>query len=211
MPAVNRPPPRTSPDRQPTRKTSLFSFLPEATPEEAHATGPPTAAPDSHNKPPVPPPPGDTRPRFAFDTLYVPVFARDVFVCSAPSDDRWVVAKIVGPLRRAGLRVWSQASETWPSSAKLEAALEALAASRVFVPVLSPRSQDSPWVIGATRWALEHREGRLIPVVLASPEAGSGLFRLLELIPSVDFRQDPPAACADLAARLIQVNHHAGC
>jgi hypothetical protein len=75
----------------------------------------------------------------------------------------------------------------------------ALSQADWFVVVLSPDAQASDWVQAETHWALEHKRGRVIPIMARGcvPEE---LHLKLGTLQYIDFRKDPAAAVAKLRA-----------
>jgi hypothetical protein len=113
----------------------------------------------------------------------------NVFV-SYSSDDREVVERDVVPLlREVGLDTWHakaniRGSEQWERSI-----VRALESCQWFVVAMSPSASLSPWVRSEVHWAIEHRWGRIVPLLLEECNPLDFHLRMPEL-QYIDFRGD---------------------
>ncbi|HEX5269829.1 MAG TPA: toll/interleukin-1 receptor domain-containing protein [Gemmataceae bacterium] len=128
-------------------------------------------------------------------------FEFDLFVSHATKDREFVEAEIVRPLQAEGIRCWYsahaiQTTDVWPSAIK-----QGLESSEWFLVVMSPRSAQSEWVRREVHWASEHRQERIITVLLedCSPY---DIHLCLGEIQYVDYRSARAEAWCKLLAAL---------
>src|SRR5215510_11151164 len=88
------------------------------------------------------------------------------------SDDRDLIQKITDELTRAGMEVWNDTQEIYPSDNWAKVTSQALEDSQAMVVLLTPESIDSKWI----RWDLEFAasnvsyENRVISVLVGDPD-----------------------------------------
>lgn len=110
-----------------------------------------------------------------------------VFV-SHSSEDRQLVEDVVVPsLRDLGLDTWYstaniRASEQWERSI-----VRGLERCQWFVVAMTPSASQSPWVRSEVYWAVEHRWGRIVPLLLKDCNPLDFHLRMPEL-QYIDFR-----------------------
>ena len=110
-----------------------------------------------------------------------------VFV-SHSSQDRELLENAVFPcLREAGLDIWYSTDKIRGSEQWERAILNALESCDWFVLAMSPSAAMSPWVRSEVHWAMEHRWGRIVPVLVKDCALLDFHLRLPEL-QYVDFR-----------------------
>lgn len=112
-----------------------------------------------------------------------------VFVSHSSLDRTFVEREIISPLREHGI-------ETWYSEENIETAAEwercitdGLKKCDWFLVVMTPRSVASKWVRREVFWAMEKREGRIIPIVMETCEPEDLHIGLLPL-QYIDFREN---------------------
>ena len=96
----------------------------------------------------------------------VSTFGKGVCI-SHSSEDRELVEDVVVPsLHDVGLDTWYskaniRASEQWERSI-----VRGLESCQWFVIAMTPAASLSPWVRSEVHWAVEHRWGRIVPLLL---------------------------------------------
>ena len=120
-----------------------------------------------------------------------------VFVSHSSSDYELVEALIIKPLQAQGVEVWYSrdsihAAEEWEKRIR-----QALLGSEWFLVALSANSVQSEWVRAEVDWAFEHRQGRLVPVLIGDCEREECNLRLRTL-QHIDLRHDNPKGRAAL-------------
>jgi hypothetical protein len=110
-----------------------------------------------------------------------------VFVSHCTSDREYVESQIIPCLREWGLEPWYsqwdiRGTEDW--SRRIQVGLESCP---WFLVVLSKHSVSREWVRTEVHWAMEHRVGRVVPVVIdeCRPE---DCHLMLRRVPFIDFR-----------------------
>lgn len=89
-----------------------------------------------------------------------------VFVSHATQDREFVQRQIVAVLRSHGIDTW-YAEENIRTAEEWERAIvKGLEQCDWFLVVMSSRSAESPWVRAEVHWAMSHRPGRVVPVVM---------------------------------------------
>jgi hypothetical protein len=110
-----------------------------------------------------------------------------VFVSHSVIDHEFVQKEIVSFLQSQGVDTWFaedeiQAAERWEHSIR-----RGLEACDWFVVVMSPRSAKSKWVKAEVSWAIDKREGRIIPILMQ--DCDNLDFHLhMPLLQHIDFR-----------------------
>src|SRR5437588_7739497 len=89
-----------------------------------------------------------------------------VFISHATADRDLVQRHILDLLRAHGIDTWYaeddiHTAEEWEMSIR-----QGLASCEWFLVVMTPRSANSKWVQAEVNWAIDKRQGRLIPVLL---------------------------------------------
>src|SRR5207302_3802478 len=89
-----------------------------------------------------------------------------VFISHSVEDHAFVKQEIVKFLESQGIDTWFaeneiQAADRWEQSIR-----HGLESCDWFLVVMSPRSAQSKWVKAEVSWAIDKREGRLIPVLI---------------------------------------------
>ena len=103
-------------------------------------------------------------------------------------------------LRRHSIAPWYSTDDI-PSAAVWERCIrDGLNSCEWFLVVLSPSAVASEWVQAEVHWAMEHRRGRIVPVLIYDCDP-SQLHLQLMRYQYVDFRQDREEA----GARLLSV------
>jgi Leucine-rich repeat (LRR) protein len=122
-----------------------------------------------------------------------------VFLSHSSKDSNFVSTELVPLLESNGVSTWYsivdiRSAEEWERSIR-----EGLESCDWFLVVVSLNSVQSEWVRAEVDWALEHRKGRVIPVLLggAKPHALDLRLRRIEY---VDYRKDRDTARVKLLA-----------
>lgn len=116
-----------------------------------------------------------------------------VFVSHSHSDVGFVQGEIVPLLRRAGLRPWFSVDSIRGADRWERSILEGLQASQWFTVVMSPNATKSEWVRLEVHWASEHRQGKIIPIMMSDCNPWEVHMRL-GYLQYVDFRSEPENA-----------------
>ena len=124
-----------------------------------------------------------------------------VFISHATPDQDVVEREIIGPLHDHGTQTWYskediQTADEWEK--KIRHGLESC---DWFLVAMSPRSLVSRWVAAEVHWAMDHRPGRVVPVLL--DDCNRRDFHLMiPMLQYVDFRPSArgPAARQKLLA-----------
>jgi hypothetical protein len=124
-----------------------------------------------------------------------------VFISHSSKDAQFVLTQLKPLLDRLGIAAWCSATDVRMASDWERQIRAALAQSDWFTVVMSPDAQKSPWVQAETHWALEHRPGRVVPI-MARDCAPSEIHLRLGTLQYIDFRADPEDAAARLQETL---------
>jgi tetratricopeptide (TPR) repeat protein len=116
-----------------------------------------------------------------------------VFISHSSLDRDLVEREIVAPLKGAGVEVWYSRDSIETASEWEKRIKEGLRGSDWFLVALSPRSVASKWVFVEVDWALEHRGGRVVPVMLETCDP-TDLHLMLRPLQYIDFRADAESA-----------------
>jgi len=127
-----------------------------------------------------------------------------VFISHSSLDDALVRACVVEPLEQHGITVWYsrdaiQGADEWEKRIR-----HALVSMEWFLVALSRRSVQSEWVRAEVDWALEHRRGKVVPVLLDECDPQECHLRLRQ-IQYIDLRNRNPAG----QRQLVRVWEHA--
>lgn len=116
-----------------------------------------------------------------------------VFISHSSLDRDFVERQIIAPLRSHGIETW-YSKDSIETAAEWEKKIrEGLRSCDWFLVVMTPRSVASKWVQREVFWAMERREGRIIPVLLETCDPEDLHLGLLP-IQYIDFRQEVEAA-----------------
>jgi WD40 repeat protein len=120
-----------------------------------------------------------------------------IFISHSTQDRGFVEGELRAALAQPGVETWYaktsiRTAESWDRSI-----LDGLKSCDWFLVVMSPRSAQSEWVRDEVQWAVEHRPGKIIPVLMETCDVREVHFRLAR-IQYVDFRQDLAEARAEL-------------
>jgi hypothetical protein len=120
-----------------------------------------------------------------------------IFISYSTKDLEFVQTWLKPLFDELGMPAWCSATDIRMAADWERQIRAALAQADWFVVVLSPDAQTSEWVQAETHWALEHKRGRVIPVMArgCTPEE---LHLKLGTLQYVDYRQDPAVAAARL-------------
>jgi tetratricopeptide (TPR) repeat protein len=120
-----------------------------------------------------------------------------VFISHSTLDREFVEREIIPPLRTHGIETWYstdniRTAELWEKSIR-----EGLKSCDWFLIVMSPNSVGSKWVPREMLWAMDRREGRIIPVLIETC-APEDLHLGLLAIQHIDFRHNLKKAQSEL-------------
>jgi hypothetical protein len=112
-----------------------------------------------------------------------------VFISFSHRDLDAVERRIVNRLEQRGIQTWYSrqrisGAEEWERSIR-----EGLESCPWFSVALSPNALASKWVKAEVHWALTHREGRVLPILLEVCDPGA-LHLMLPTIQHVDLSRD---------------------
>jgi hypothetical protein len=119
------------------------------------------------------------------------------FISHSTSDQKFVESVLIPLLKEVKVTPWYSktailTAEDWERSIR-----KGLETSDWFLVVLSPRSVSSRWVKAEVHWALEHRPGRVVPI-MSEPCNPAELHIGLSLIQHIDLSQKRKAGSAKL-------------
>src|SRR5262249_30550377 len=110
-----------------------------------------------------------------------------VFVSHSSHDRSFVEDELVPLLQAHGVGTWYSREEVHGGEDFERAIFQGLADCDWFLLVRSPAAVASPWVRREVGWAVEHRPGKLVPILLADCRA-TDLHLALQTIHRLDFR-----------------------
>ena len=116
-----------------------------------------------------------------------------IFISHSTKDLEFIRTRLRPLFEELGMAVWCSAMDMRMAADWERQIRAALAETDWFVVVMSPDAQTSEWVQAETHWALEHKRGRVIPLMLrgCAPEE---IHLKLGTLQYVDYRHDPVAA-----------------
>lgn len=122
-----------------------------------------------------------------------------VFISHSSKDLDFIRTQLQPILDELGMVAWCSATDMRIAADWERQIRVALAQADWFMVVMSPDAQTSDWVQAETHWALEHKRGRVIPLMVRSctPEE---IHLKLGKLQFIDYRRDPAAAAARLRA-----------
>jgi len=124
-----------------------------------------------------------------------------VFISYSMKDHAFVKQEIVDFLESQGIDTWFDKDEIQGAQRWEQSIRRGLEACDWFLVVLSPRSAESNWVKAEVNWAIDKREGRLIPVLMQECERLD--FHLqMPMLQHIDFRRELPEARRQLLVAL---------
>lgn len=123
-----------------------------------------------------------------------------LFISHSSQDRDFVETRLRPLLHRHGLDTWYSKEDIRSAARWEKCILEGLKACDWFLVVVSENSINSPWVQTEVDWALEHREGRVVPVVIQRCDP-TELHLKLRQIQRVDFHKDGESA----VRRLLEI------
>lgn len=128
------------------------------------------------------------------------------FISHAAADRVFVEGELLGLCRAVGVDPWYaresiQTGEQWERSI-----LAGLEASEWFIVVMSQASALSEWVKNELAWAMDHRPGRIIPLMIQDCAPTDFHLRLSRL-QYIDFHTDPQQGRERLITLLIDAKY----
>lgn len=129
------------------------------------------------------------------------------FISHATADRLFVETEIIGLLRALDVNSWFakddiETTEDWERSI-----LSGLQSSDWFIVVISSASVSSRWVKDEVAWAMQHRTGQIIPIVIADCESEQLHFRLPN-IQQIDFHRQPNEARQKLVRMIVDIEYN---
>ncbi len=123
-----------------------------------------------------------------------------VFVSHSARDREFVRGEIIACLHAAGIETWYSEDDIRTADHWERSILAGLRACDWFLVVMSRNSARSEWVKDELHWAMEHRAGRIVPVLIGGCEPQDFHIRLAR-IQYVQFKDADPQACDQLVQR----------
>ena len=112
-----------------------------------------------------------------------------VFISHASNDRDFVEREIIAPLEQHGIRTWYSKDKIKTATLWEKTIREGLNTCDWFLVAVTPNALASDWVQAEVQWALDHRKGRVVPVLCADCNPEDLHLKLL-LIQRIDFRHD---------------------
>jgi len=125
-----------------------------------------------------------------------------LFISHASSDREFVELELMGLLTALGFDVWFAEEDISTAEHWERSILDGLKKSDWFVLVMSPRSERSEWVKDELSWAIDERQGRIIPILIDDCDSREFHIRLPR-IQYIDFRDDRKVAREKLIKLLV--------
>jgi hypothetical protein len=124
-----------------------------------------------------------------------------VFLSHSTLDRGFVEREIASPLKQHRHRIefWYSREDVHPTVQWERSILAGMEECDYFLVVMSPRSAESKWVRAEVHWAMERRDSRIIPVLMADCDPLSFHIRM-PLIQHIDFRSERQRALDELLA-----------
>lgn len=122
-----------------------------------------------------------------------------IFISHSTKDLDFIRTRLKPLLDAQGIGAWCSAMDIGMGADWERQIRAALSGCDWFVVVLSPDAQCSDWVKAETHWALEHKAGRVIPVMARTCDPAEIHLRLAT-VQYIDFRNDPQDAGPRLMA-----------
>ena len=123
------------------------------------------------------------------------------FISHSSSDRPWVESSLIPVVKQAGLEPWYGPASIETASDWERSILQGLVTSDWFAVILSPHSIASRWVKIEVHWALEHRNGRVLPILIERCNP-TELHIGLSLIQYIDVRPGVSNGMEDLSKYL---------
>ncbi len=124
-----------------------------------------------------------------------------VFISHSTLDREFAEQAIVALLEQHGISTWYSRDSIHGADEWERCIKQGLNACAWFLVILSRESVNSEWVRTEVHWALEHRRGRVIPVVIDDCNPADCHLKLIQ-IQHVNFRSDYSAAGKELVSLL---------
>jgi len=113
-----------------------------------------------------------------------------VFISHSHNDVGFVNTEMVPLLRSAGFKPWFSVDSIRGADRWERSILEGLQGSQWFTVVMSPNATKSEWVRLEVHWASEHRQGKIIPIMMSECNPWEVHMRL-GYLQYIDFRHEP--------------------
>src|SRR5205809_6206877 len=116
-----------------------------------------------------------------------------VFLSHSTHDRQFVECELLPTLHQQGIDTWYARTDIHSSEEWARMIVRGLRSCDWFLVVLSENAARSKWVPAEVHWAVENREGHIIPVFLRDCNTDDIHLRL-RTIQHLDFRSDPSSA-----------------
>jgi len=130
------------------------------------------------------------------------------FISYSQPDISFVEEELVGLLRALGVGVWYSRDSIITAEEWERSILQGLKSSDWFVLVMSPSSQGSRWVRDELAWAIAHREGHIIPVLIQPCELSAFHIRVSTL-QVLSYVEEPARARQKLIELIVNATYKA--
>jgi hypothetical protein len=108
------------------------------------------------------------------------------FICYASADRLFLSREIIPLLNRHGIETWFSGEDIRTADEWEQSIRRGLEECDWFVVALSPRALESHWVRAEVHWAVDRRQGRVVPILLEACDP-IALHLKLSQIQYVDF------------------------
>jgi hypothetical protein len=125
-----------------------------------------------------------------------------LFISHATADRKFVELELLNLLKSLGFEVWFAEDDISTTEHWERSILDGLIKSDWFVLVMSPHSAHSEWVKDEISWAIDNRQGRIIPLLIEKCDLREFHIRLPR-IQHIDFWKDPRQAREKLIKYLV--------
>ena len=122
---------------------------------------------------------------------------RDVFISHSQYDQPFVDQVLLPVFRSQGITVWYSKDDIKTSEEWERMIVQGLEDSEWFLVVLTEKAVTSTWLRAEVQWAMEHRRGKIVPVLLRDCTV-TDIHLLLNTIQYTDFRWDHQAGLRSL-------------
>jgi TIR domain len=116
-----------------------------------------------------------------------------VFISHSTKDREFVERDLLPFLREHGIDAWYAPDDIQTAAHWERTILTGLQGCDWFLLLMSPRSAESEWVRDEVNWAISHREGRIVPVMVEACDPYAFHIRMSR-IQHIDFRSDSETA-----------------
>ena len=122
---------------------------------------------------------------------------RDVFISHSQYDQPFIDQVLLPAFRSQGITAWYSKDDIKTSEEWERRIVQGLEDCEWFLVVLTEKAVTSTWVRAEVQWAMEHRQGKIVPVLLRECNV-TAIHLLLNSIQYTDFRWDHQAGLRSL-------------